>query len=83
MKIGGVIMNKALIIMGVIVLIIGIAANIYSVTTSESHFFGLFSTTNTSIPYVALAIPLVVGGMVLVLVGLVMKEGSEAQRRKK
>jgi len=60
-------MNKSLIIIGVVLLAIGIVAGIF--TTTQSHLFGLYSTS--SIPYAAYTIPLFVGGIVLIIVGAV------------
>jgi uncharacterized membrane protein YdcZ (DUF606 family) len=56
-------MNK-LIIIGIILIVIGILAGIY--TTTQTHIFGI---TSTAIPYAAYAIPLYVGGIVLIIVG--------------
>ena len=58
-------MNKYLIIIGVVLLVIGIVAGIF--TTTQSQFFGMYNTT--SIPYAAYMIPLLVGGIVLIIVG--------------
>ena len=60
-------MNKSLIIIGVVLLVIGIVAGIF--TTTQSHLFGLYSTS--SIPYAAYMIPLLIGGVVLIIVGVV------------
>ena len=75
-------MNKTLVIFGTIVVIIGVIANIYTETTSQSQFFGLYSTTNSAKPYATLAIPLIIAGIVLLIVGMVMKEDSETKRKK-
>ena len=60
-------MNKALIIIGVVLLAIGIVAGVF--TSTQSHLFGLYSTTST--PYAAYMIPLLIGGIVLIIVGAV------------
>lgn len=60
-------MNKSLIIIGVVLLAIGIVAGVF--TTTQSHLFGLYSTS--SIPYAAYMIPLLIGGIVLIIVGVV------------
>ncbi|MCX6741719.1 MAG: hypothetical protein NTX24_00900 [Candidatus Pacearchaeota archaeon] len=70
-------MNKTLLIIGVIVLVLGILAQIYSVTTTEDYVFGLFTKSITSQPYDYLAIPLIVGGAVLIIVGLAVRGNSE------
>ncbi len=58
-------MNKPLIVIGVILLAIGIVAGIY--TTTQEQLFGLYTTS--TIPYAAYMIPLVIGGIVLMIVG--------------
>jgi uncharacterized membrane protein len=69
-------MNKTLLIIGFVVLILGIAATFYSETTTESHLFGLYSTSSTSNPYSAFSIPLLVGGIVLIIVAAVLKSSN-------
>jgi len=59
-------MNKSLLIIGIIVLLIGIFTGAY--TTSQSHLFGLFSTTSS--PYADFSIPLMIGGIVLIIVSI-------------
>jgi uncharacterized membrane protein YdcZ (DUF606 family) len=66
-------MNKSLIIIGVVLLAIGIAAGIY--TTTQEQFFGLFTTS--TIPYAAYMAPLIVGGIVLMIVGAVAGQKSK------
>jgi hypothetical protein len=58
-------MNKSLIIVGVVFLVIGLAAGVFTVT--QSHLFGLFSTS--SIPYAPYMIPLLIVGIVLIIIG--------------
>lgn len=70
-------MNKTLLIIGIVVLALGILANVYSTTTTESHLFGLYSTSSTSNPYSNYSVPLLIGGIILVIVGAVMKEGEK------
>ncbi|MEK6849350.1 MAG: hypothetical protein AABY01_02145 [Nanoarchaeota archaeon] len=60
-------MNKPLIIIGVVLLVIGIVAGIY--TTSQDQLFGLYTTS--SIPYAVYMVPLVVGGIVLMIFGAI------------
>jgi len=67
-------MNKTLLIIGIIVLALGIFANIYSATTTQSHLFGLYSTSSNSNPYSSYSVPLLIGGIILIIVGAVMKE---------
>ena len=79
-------MKKSLIIIGVAAMILGIFANIYffvnlylhAVTQStESNLWGLFITSSTSIPYSVYSISLLVGGVVLIIVGAVIKENKK------
>ncbi|PIU29826.1 hypothetical protein COT07_04105 [Candidatus Woesearchaeota archaeon CG07_land_8_20_14_0_80_44_23] len=58
-------MNKSLIIIGIVLLVIGIVAGAF--ITTQSHLFGLYTTTST--PYAAYMIPLLVGGIILIIVG--------------
>jgi hypothetical protein len=60
--------NKYLIIIGVVLIAIGLFAGAF--TTTESQLFGLIDVS--SIPYEAYAIPLFVGGIVLIIVGGVL-----------
>ena len=60
-------MNKYLIIIGGILLVLGIAAGVF--TTTQSQLFGLYTTS--SIPYESYAIPLFISGTVLIIVGAV------------
>lgn len=61
-------MNRILIIIGIVVAIIGLIAGALVVTTPQ--LFGLINTEST--PYVQYMIPLIIGGMVLVIVGVVI-----------
>ena len=70
-------MNKTLLIIGIVVLVLGIFANIYSVTTTQSHLFGLYSTSSSSNPYLTYSVPFLIGGIVLIIVGAVIKEGKK------
>ena len=61
-------MNRILIIIGIIVAIIGVIAGAIVITTPQ--LFGLVNTEST--PYAQYMIPLIIGGMVLIIVGMVM-----------
>lgn len=69
-------MNKALIIIGVVVLVLGIFANVYSETTTNEYLWGLYSTSSTSIPYSSYSTMLLIGGIILILAGALIKEGK-------
>jgi hypothetical protein len=70
-------MNKTILIIGIIVLIVGVAANIFTSTTTQSHMFGMFSTSSTTAPYAVYSFPLIVGGIILIIVGFALKEGKK------
>jgi len=61
-------MNRILIIIGIVVAIIGVIAGALVVTTPQ--LFGLVTTSDT--PYAQYMIPLIIGGMVLIIVGAVI-----------
>ena len=61
-------MNVILVAIGVAVAIIGLIAGALVVTTPQ--LFGLINTEST--PYVQYMIPLIIGGMVLIIVGAVI-----------
>ncbi len=67
-------MNRTLLIIGIVAVVLGIIAKSYSVTTSQSHLWGLYSTASTSTPYSSLSIPLLIAGIVLGIVGVVIKD---------
>ena len=69
-------MNKSLIIIGVVVLVLGIFANVYSETTTQEHLWGLYSTSDTSTPYSPYSTMLLIGGIILILIGVLIKEGK-------
>ena len=61
-------MNTILVGIGVIVAIIGLIAGALVITTPQ--LFGLVNTEST--PYAQYMIPLIIGGLVLVIVGVVI-----------
>ena len=61
-------MNTILVAIGVVVAIIGLVAGALVVTTPQ--LFGLINTEST--PYAQYMIPLIIGGMVLIIVGAVI-----------
>jgi len=58
-------MNTILVAIGVVVAIIGLIAGALVITTPQ--LFGLVTTSST--PYAQYMIPLIIGGIVLVIVG--------------
>jgi len=61
-------MNTILVGIGVVVAIIGLIAGALVITTPQ--LFGLVNTQST--PYAQYMIPLIIGGIVLVIVGMVV-----------
>jgi len=61
-------MNVILVAIGVVVAIIGVIAGALVITTPQ--LFGLVTTSDT--PYAQYMIPLIIGGLVLVIVGAVV-----------
>jgi len=61
-------MNVILVAIGVVVAIIGLVAGALVITTPQ--LFGLINTEST--PYAQYMIPLIIGGLVLVIVGAVV-----------
>ena len=59
-------MNTILVAIGVVVAIIGLIAGALVITTPQ--LFGLINTEST--PYAQYMIPLIIGGLVLVIVGI-------------
>jgi hypothetical protein len=61
-------MNVILVAIGVVVAVIGLIAGALVITTPQ--LFGLVNTEST--PYAQYMIPLIIGGLVLVIVGAVV-----------
>jgi membrane-bound ClpP family serine protease len=70
-------MNTILIAIGIVVAIIGVVAGAVIVTTPQ--LFGLVETEST--PYAQYMIPLIIGGIVLIIVGAVMPESRTIRAR--
>ena len=66
-------MNRIIIAIGIVVAIIGVIAGALVVTTPQ--LFGLVETEST--PYEQYMIPLIIGGMVLIIVGAVIPENKK------
>jgi len=56
--------NVANAIVGVVIIILGCIAGIY--TKTQSYAFGLYSTTST--PYSLFSIPLIIAGIFLIII---------------
>jgi membrane-bound ClpP family serine protease len=70
-------MNTIRIAIGIVVAIIGVVAGAVIVTTPQ--LFGLVETEST--PYAQYMIPLIIGGIVLIIVGAVMPESRTIRAR--
>jgi uncharacterized membrane protein len=57
---------------GTVLILLGIGAGIYQATTTESHLFGLYSTSSSSTPYRVFTIPLLIIGTLLVIAGILI-----------
>jgi uncharacterized membrane protein YdcZ (DUF606 family) len=66
-------MKTAFIILGVVVVLLGIAAGAFS--SSQSHLFGLYTTTSS--PYKDLMVPLIIGGVILIVIGAVVSKKGQ------
>ena len=66
-------MNNSLVIIGVVLLVIGLASGIY--TTAQTGPFGWYNFS--SVPYAAYTIPLFVGGIILIIVGALVRKNNE------
>ena len=69
--------SSSLIVIGIVFLVLGIFASIYSITTTQSHLWGLYSTSNASTPYNTYSIPLLIGGIILIIIGAIIKGGKK------
>ena len=72
-------MNRILIAIGIVVAIIGLVAGALVITTPQ--LFGLINTEST--PYAQYMIPLIIGGLVLVIVGAVVPSKKNQMEEKK
>lgn len=70
-------MNRIIIAIGIVVAILGVVAGALVITTPQ--LFGLVNTEST--PYAQYMIPLIIGGMVLIIVGAVIPEGKTLRVR--
>lgn len=71
-------MNKALFVLGVLFFVAAIVASVYTTTTTVQNegFLGIgaSTTTSTNAPYASYAMPIGGIGLILVIVGLAVKE---------
>jgi len=70
-------MNRIIIAIGIVVAILGVVAGALVITTPQ--LFGLVNTEST--PYAQYMIPLIIGGMVLIIVGAAIPEGKTLRVR--
>ncbi len=67
--------SSALITIGAFLLVLGIVAVIF--TTTQSSFFGLYNISSN--PYEIYAIPLFIGGILLIVVGAAMTKNNKSE----
>lgn len=70
-------MNTSLIVIGVIVVILGLFALNYSVVVEDEYLGGLVQNQSIEKPYAYIGIPLIIGGIVLLIVGAVVGQGRK------
>jgi len=63
-------MNYIVVGIGVALVIIGIFAQVFAVTTEDEALGGLIQTEDVERPYQQFGLPLIIGGVVVVLIGL-------------
>ena len=67
-------MKTAIIVIGIVILLLAALSYSYAVTETDTYFWGLFKETDVERPYSNFAIPLFVGGLVLIIIGAFMKD---------
>lgn len=70
-------MKSILVIAGIVLLSLGLMATTYTIVSVENKDLGIQSTQSTA-PYEKYAIPLIVGGIVLLIVSLAVREPHTA-----
>lgn len=65
-------MRQTILIIGVLFLIFAALAYGYTVTETDSYFGGFFTDQDTTAPYRPMAIPIGIGGLILVIVSAAM-----------
>jgi hypothetical protein len=65
-------MRHAILAIGILFLVFAALAYGYTVTETDSAFGGFFTHQDTTAPYRYLAIPLGIGGLVLIIVSAAM-----------
>ncbi|MFZ5955409.1 MAG: hypothetical protein ACOYT4_03210 [Nanoarchaeota archaeon] len=63
-----------LIILGILVIIAGIITQIYTIKTTSSYAGGFVERESTKKPYQQYAIPLILAGLILIIVGAMIPE---------
>ena len=71
-------MNKSVTLIGVIMFVLGLIAQVYLVTTTHTGLFG-FTSTDTSTPFQQFSFPLLIGGLVLIIIGLFLPKNASLQ----
>ena len=71
-------MKAVLIFLGVILVVLGILAGLYTTTEVQTYFWGLFSSEETTKPFGVLQIPFIIAGVVFLVLGAVLKRPHES-----
>ena len=74
-------MNTALFGVGVVLVILGLIASAYVVTETDEYLFGAFTDTDAERPYAGYAIPLIVVGILLMIVGALIPTETVITKR--
>ena len=67
-------MNKTLVGLGAVAIVGATITGIFTATTTKTGLLGLVTVTTTQAPYAYLTLPLAAIGIVLIIVGTVIKE---------
>jgi formate hydrogenlyase subunit 3/multisubunit Na+/H+ antiporter MnhD subunit len=70
-------MNLILIIMGVVMLVFSIFAFTYIIVTTDEYLGGIVTEEETETPFRGYTVPLIIGGIILILVGAFMPTKTE------
>ena len=74
-------MENTLIIVGIIFIVFGLFAGVHTTSTTESFLGGLFTNEELERPYQMYSIPLIVGGIVLILIGALQNKNRISRKK--
>jgi hypothetical protein len=73
-------MNTIIVVLGVVLMILGGFAYLYVEVEEERYFGGLFERENIERPFERAALPLLIGGIILIVVGAVLPDSGTRTR---